>query len=176
MARQSSARQSSASGARRLLAALTIALSALTALPALAGSGQGPAAALVTPVDATPLKIITAVTTQAFQVEVRDTPEGREVGLMHRRSMPEAQGMLFDFERDAPVAMWMKNTLIPLDMVFIRADGTIARVARQTEPMSTRIIASGEPVRYVLELNGGVTEKLGIQPGDRVKHPAIAGK
>ena len=87
-----------------------------------------------------------------------------------------SQPLCFASESEGADAMWMKNTLIPLDMVFIRADGTIARVARQTEPMSTRIIASGEPVRYVLELNGGVTEKLGIQPGDRVKHPAIAGK
>jgi len=166
-----------ASPAPRIAAGFAIILSALAAGPTLAaGPARAPDAALVTPSDATPLKIVTAVSTHAFQVEVRDTPEGREVGLMHRRSMPEDHGMLFDFGEEAPVAMWMKNTLIPLDMVFIRADGTIARVARQTEPMSTRIIASGEPVRYVLELNGGVTDKLGIQPGDRVKHPSIAGK
>jgi len=169
--------QPAAKRTRCVLAALAIALYALSGPPAqAAGSSQGPAAALVTPVDATPLRIVTAVATHAFKVEVRDTPEGREVGLMHRRSMPEDHGMLFDFEREAPVAMWMKNTLIPLDMVFIRADGSIARVARQTEPMSTRIIASDEPVRYVLELNAGVTDNLGIRSGDRVKHPSIADK
>lgn len=137
------------------------------------GANQGPSAAYETPAHATPLKIVTPVTTYNFQVEVRDTPQGREVGLMHRRSMPENHGMLFDFEREAPVAMWMRNTLIPLDMLFIRADGTVARVAQRTEPMSTRIIPSGEPIRYVLELNGGVTEKLGIGLGDRVRHPSL---
>ncbi|AWN44659.1 hypothetical protein DK389_19175 [Methylobacterium durans] len=95
----------------------------------------------------------------------------RARGLMFRRSMPANRGMLFDFERSLPVTMWMKNTYLPLDMVFIRADGTIARIESDTEPLSTRVIASGEPVLSVLELNAGVANKLGLRPGDRIDHP-----
>lgn len=139
------------------------------------GPGRAPGAALVTPVDAAPLKIVTASGTHAFAVEVRDTPEGRAVGLMHRPAMPEGQGMLFDFEQTMPIDMWMKNTLLPLDMIFIRPDGGIASIAAHTKPLSTRIIPSGEPVRYVLELNAGAAERIGARPGDRVAHPLIAG-
>ena len=84
--------------------------------------------------------------------------------------MAADHAMLFDFWRFFPVTMWMKNTYLPLDMVFIRADGTIARVAADTEPLSTAIISSGEPVLGVLELNAGTAAKLGIRPGDRVEH------
>jgi uncharacterized membrane protein (UPF0127 family) len=79
--------------------------------------------------------------------------------------------MLFDFQRMAPVSMWMQNTYIPLDMLFIRADGTIARIEEHTEPLSTRTIPSGEPVLGVLELNAGTSSQLGIKAGDRVEHP-----
>ncbi|MBE7244272.1 hypothetical protein MHIMP23_15190 [Methylobacterium hispanicum] len=95
----------------------------------------------------------------------------RARGLMFRRSMAPNHGMLFDFERVEPVAMWMKNTYLPLDMLFIRADGTVARVAADTEPLSTATILSGEPVLAVLELNAGTAARLGIRPGDRVDHP-----
>jgi uncharacterized membrane protein (UPF0127 family) len=78
--------------------------------------------------------------------------------------------MLFDFGTTEPVAMWMQNTFISLDMLFIRADGRIARIAARTEPLSTRTIPSGEPVLSVLEINGGVAEKLGIKAGDMVEH------
>jgi uncharacterized membrane protein (UPF0127 family) len=89
---------------------------------------------------------------------------------MFRRSMAPDRGMLFDFEQVAPVAMWMKNTYLPLDMLFIRADGTVARIAADTEPLSTKVIPSGEPVLAVLELNAGTTARLGIRAGDRVEH------
>jgi uncharacterized membrane protein (UPF0127 family) len=79
--------------------------------------------------------------------------------------------MLFDFERAEPVTMWMKNTYLPLDMLFIRPDGTVSRIAADTEPLSTAIIPSGGPVSAVLELNAGTAAKLGIQVGDRVEHP-----
>lgn len=105
-----------------------------------------------------------------FQVEVMRTPETRARGLMHRKYMPGDRGMLFDFGQVEPVSMWMQNTYIPLDMLFIRADGTIARIAEQTEPLSVRTIPSGEPVLSVLEINGGVAAKLGIRPGDKVEH------
>jgi uncharacterized protein len=108
---------------------------------------------------------------QTFKVEVARNDADRAQGLMFRRSMPADQGMLFDFARVEPVSMWMQNTYLPLDMLFIRADGTIARIAANTEPLSTRTIPSGEPVLAVLELNAGTAAKLGIKPGDRVEHP-----
>ncbi|MBQ0823038.1 DUF192 domain-containing protein [Microvirga terrae] len=108
---------------------------------------------------------------QTFRVEVARNDADRAQGLMFRRSMPADQGMLFDFGRVEPVSMWMQNTYLPLDMLFIRADGTIARIAANTEPLSTRTIPSGEPVLSVLELNAGTAAKLGIKPGDRVEHP-----
>ena len=118
-----------------------------------------------------PLTIVSGGKRHLFQVEVMRTPEQRAKGLMHRNYMPADRGMLFDFQRVEPVAMWMQNTFISLDMLFIRADGTIARIAERTEPLSTRTIPSGEPVLSVLEINGGVSETLGLKPGDRVEHP-----
>jgi len=104
----------------------------------------------------------------AFEVELAITPEEKEHGLMFRRELPQGHGMLFDFGFDQPVAFWMKNTFIPLDMLFIRADGRILRIAENTEPLSERNIPSGGPVRAVLEVIGGTAKKLGIAPGDRV--------
>jgi uncharacterized protein len=114
------------------------------------------------------LEIASKSGVHAFQVEMAITPEEKEHGLMFRRELPEGTGMLFDFQFDQPVAFWMKNTYIPLDMLFIRADGRILRIAENTEPMSERNIPSGGPVRAVLEVVGGTAKKLGIAPGDRV--------
>jgi uncharacterized membrane protein (UPF0127 family) len=111
-----------------------------------------------------------------FQVEVARNGADRAQGLMYRRSMAADHGMLFDFARVEPVAMWMQNTYLPLDMFFIRADGTIARIAENTEPLSTRTISSGEPVLGVLETVAGTAKRLGIHPGDRVQHPLFARK
>ncbi len=108
---------------------------------------------------------------QAFQVEVARNDADRAQGLMFRRSMAADRGMLFDFARVEPVSMWMQNTYLPLDMLFIRPDGIIARIAANTEPLSTRTISSGEPVLAVLELNAGTAAKLGIKAGDKVEHP-----
>jgi uncharacterized membrane protein (UPF0127 family) len=116
------------------------------------------------------LVIVSGSARHAFQVEVMRTPEQRARGLMYRNYLPADRGMLFDFAVSEPVAMWMQNTYIPLDMLFIRADGTVARIAERTEPLSTRTIPSGEPVLSVLEINGGVSRQLGIKPGDRVEH------
>ena len=120
---------------------------------------------------AEPLTIVTQSGPRRFDVEVMRDDAGRSRGLMFRRSMAPDHGMLFDFEREEPVTMWMKNTYLPLDMVFIRPDGTISRIAAETEPLSTAIIPSGGPVIAVLELNAGVAAKLGIKPGDRIQHP-----
>ncbi len=87
---------------------------------------------------------------------------------MYRKELPEGRGMLFDFKREQEVGFWMKNTYIPLDMIFIRADGTIRRIAANTEPLSERMVPAGGPVRYVLEVIGGTARKLGIEPGDKV--------
>ncbi|MFM9975101.1 MAG: DUF192 domain-containing protein [Beijerinckiaceae bacterium] len=122
------------------------------------------------------LTIVTASGRHPFQVEVMRTPDQRAKGLMFRNYMPADRGMLFDFERTEPVAMWMQNTFIPLDMLFIRPDGTIARIAVGTEPMSTRTIPSGEPVLGVLELNAGAAEKIGAKAGDRIEHSLFKAK
>jgi uncharacterized membrane protein (UPF0127 family) len=105
-----------------------------------------------------PLTIAGASGRHAFQVEVA-------------RSLAPDRGMLFDFARVQPISMWMQNTYIPLDMIFIRADGSIARIAENAEPLSTRTIPSGEPVLAVLEVIGGTAARLGVKPGDRVEHP-----
>lgn len=150
------------------------ALSFITACLAWVALAMGPSPALAQA--AAPaagleqLVIVSGGTRHVFQVEVMRTPDQRAKGLMYRNYMPEDRGMLFDFARTEPVAMWMQNTYIPLDMLFIRANGTISRIAERTEPLSTRTIPSGEPVLSVLEINGGVAEKLGIKPGDKVEH------
>ncbi|HEY8381753.1 MAG TPA: DUF192 domain-containing protein [Microvirga sp.] len=121
-----------------------------------------------------PLAIVTqGGQRHAFLVEVARNDADRAQGLMYRRSMPADRGMLFDFGKVEPVAMWMQNTYISLDMLFIRPDGTIARVAPNAEPLSTRTIPSGEPVLAVLELNAGTAARLGIKAGDRVEHPVF---
>jgi uncharacterized membrane protein (UPF0127 family) len=117
------------------------------------------------------LEIVSKTGVHTFAVELAKSDAERAQGLMYRRELPEGRGMLFDFQRDDEVAMWMKNTYIPLDMVFIRSDGRIVRIAENTEPRSERIISSGGPVRGVLEVIGGTARKLGIAAGDRVAHP-----
>src|SRR5919107_979425 len=119
-----------------------------------------------------PLAIVTqGGQRHSFQVEVARNDADRAQGLMYRRSMPADRGMLFDFGKVEPVAMWMQNTYIPLDMLFIRPTGVSARLAADTEPLSTRTIPSGEPVLSVLELNAGTAARLGIKPGDKLEHP-----
>jgi uncharacterized membrane protein (UPF0127 family) len=105
-----------------------------------------------------------------FKVELATTPAARQQGLMYRREMAADAGMLFDFKRSQPVAFWMRNTYIPLDMTFIRADGTIANIAARTIPGSETPVPSDGVVRGVLEINGGLSERLGIGAGDRVLH------
>lgn len=120
------------------------------------------------------LLIITTDTgDQRFGVEIADTPRERSRGLMYRRSMGDDEGMLFDFGDEEPASFWMHNTYIPLDMLFIKADGTIESIAKRTTPLSDRSIDSKGPVRYVLEINGGLSDKLHIAPGDSVSGPAI---
>ena len=107
---------------------------------------------------------------QLLSVEIADTPALRERGLMFRHRVPEDRGMLFLYEGVGPVAMWMKNTYIPLDMAFIRSDGTVARLIEGAEPHSLETIESREPVAAVLEVAAGAAHKLGLKPGARVRH------
>ncbi len=99
----------------------------------------------------------------------------RERGLMLVKQPPEGQGMLFDFKTGQPVAFWMHNTCISLNMIFIRGDGIIAHIAEHAKPMSDELIPSAGPVRAVLEVIAGTAEKLGIKPGDRVTGSIFAG-
>jgi hypothetical protein len=114
------------------------------------------------------LEIASKTGVHAFSVEIANTEADREKGLMFRKELPEGQGMLFDFEHDQPVGFWMQNTYISLDMIFIRGDGSVLRIAENTEPLSTRIIPSGGSVRAVLEVIAGTARKFGIAPGDHV--------
>jgi uncharacterized membrane protein (UPF0127 family) len=125
--------------------------------------------------DLTPLTVETASGKHAFQVEIADDDASRGTGLMYRRSLAPDRGMLFDFGREQPVAMWMQNTFVPLDMAFIRADGTVHRVEEHTTPLSTRTIDSGVDVRYVLEVPAGTAGRIGMKRGSKVRHPIIAG-
>ncbi len=117
------------------------------------------------------LTIVTATGEHRFEVEIADDDEERRIGLMYRTSLPENAGMLFDFGPETAIrSMWMKNTLIPLDMAFIDQNGRIVRIAAETTPRSLASISSGAPVLAVLEVNGGRFEALGVKEGDLVRH------
>lgn len=118
-----------------------------------------------------PLEIATQSGVHVFSVEMATTEEEKTTGLMYRKELPDGKGMLFDFSPEQQISMWMKNTYISLDMIFIRADGRILRIAENTEPMSTNIISSGGLAKGVLEVIAGTAQKYGIRPGDRVAHP-----
>lgn len=109
----------------------------------------------------------------AFVVEVASTREQLSQGLMYRRTMAANAGMLFDFGRVQAAGMWMKNTFIPLDMLFVAADGRIAGIAERTVPGSLEVIESPGAIRAVIELNGGTASRLGLKAGDRVVHPPL---
>lgn len=131
-------------------------------------------AAFVAPVLAAPLEpldIETKAGVRHFQVEVMRTDAERERGLMYRRDMAADRGMLFQFDKEDRIFMWMKNTYLPLDMVFFGKDGRVVSIARDTEPLSERIISSGEPATTVVEFNAGTAAKLGIEKGDRLIFP-----
>ncbi len=106
-----------------------------------------------------------------FEVEVADDPAERAEGLMYRQSLADNAGMLFLYPQPQPVEFWMKNTPLSLDIVFVRADGTIARIAANTTPMSEDRIPSDEPVLAVLEVKAGIMQQLGIAAGDRLRNP-----
>lgn len=156
-------RQAAWSIARGWLAAILVVGFAATGAPARAASFQ-------------PLEIVTKNGVQVFSVEMATTEEEKQTGLMYRKELADGKGMLFDFNPEQEISMWMKNTYVSLDMIFIRADGRILRIAENTEPLSTRIISSRGPARAVLEVVAGTAQKYGIRPGDRVGHPLFGSK
>lgn len=116
------------------------------------------------------LVVVTAARELKFDIEMAVNDAQRSRGLMFREKLGPYEGMLFDFHQEQPVSFWMKNTLIPLDMIFIAADGTVRHVHANAVPKSEEAIPSQHPVRGVLEINGGSARLLGIKPGDKVKH------
>jgi uncharacterized membrane protein (UPF0127 family) len=140
---------------------------ALAAILFLAASAGGPA--LGGELDS--LEIVTATGRHVFQVEIVNNDATRERGLMDRRFMAADHGMLFEFDREAPVSFWMKNTYIPLDMIFIAPSGVVTHIAANAEPLSERVIPSAGPCIAVLELNGGMAASIGLKVGDKVRHP-----
>ena len=122
------------------------------------------------------IEIVSGTGVHAFNVELATNDAERERGLMFVKSLPEGQGMLFDFKRDQPVSFWMHNTYIPLDMIFIAGNGRIMHIAENAKPLSDDLIPSQYPVRAVLEVIGGTAEKLGIKPGDRVTGSIFGGR
>ena len=139
-------------------------LAFLIAFCLVAGAGDTRAASLER------LEIATKSGPRTFMVEMATTDAEKNIGLMHRSELPDGRGMLFDFSPPQLVSMWMKDTLISLDMIFIQADGRILRIAHNTEPLSTMAIPSGGVVKGVLEVIGGTAKTYGIVPGDRVEH------
>ena len=121
------------------------------------------------------LEIASKTGVHVFSVELAVTDEERAKGLMFRKEVPEGYGMLFDFKKEQLVTMWMKNTYVSLDMIFISDNGRIARIAQNTKPESEDIISSGAQVRAVLEVVAGTAKKMGIAAGDKVAYPIFSG-
>lgn len=109
----------------------------------------------------------------SFSVEIADTARERAIGLMHRLSLPAREGMIFFYPAPGPVAFWMRNTLIPLDMLFIAPDGRITKIHKNAVPLDETPIHGGDQVLAVLEINGGLSQKLGIKAGNVVRHPGF---
>jgi uncharacterized protein len=121
------------------------------------------------------LSIVSSTGRHQFKVEVAETQAQMMQGLMFRRSLAPDAGMLFDYKQPTMATMWMRNTLIPLDMLFVDVQGRIVSIHQRAVPQSDDVIAAAAPVRAVIELNGGTAARLGIEPGDQVVHPIFGG-
>ncbi|MEM6483136.1 MAG: DUF192 domain-containing protein [Pseudomonadota bacterium] len=111
--------------------------------------------------------------TARFTIELADEPDEQAEGLMHRESMPRSSGMLFAYPSPRPTRFWMRNTLISLDMIFADASGVVQKVHRDARPLDETPIFGGNAIQYVLEINAGLSERLGIGPGTQLRHPVI---
>lgn len=119
------------------------------------------------------LVLHTASGAHAFTVEVVDTPETRAQGLMFRQELAPDAGMLFDYRREQPASFWMRNTFIPLDMIFVGTDGVVKSIHVNARPHDVTPITSGVPVQFVLEIPGGRSVEIGLEPGDRMEHVRV---
>lgn len=147
----------------RILAVLLFSLLALIAGPAVADDAAGDRVVIETASGAK----------HGFKVELAITPEQQMRGLMYRESLPAAAGMLFLYDDPVLASFWMRNTLIPLDLIFIRPDGRIANIHANAKPLDETPLRSTEPVTGILEINGGLAARLGIKAGDKVLHPSF---
>lgn len=159
---------------RRAVVGAALLIVAVTAAAALWWAGHQTASIDATLEKASPhvekLELVTQAGVHVLDVEIAKTPEEQALGLMFRNELPDDRGMLFPYKTPRELSMWMRNTYIPLDMVFIRADGTIHRIEERTEPLSEKIISSEGPVTAVLEIAGGAASRLGLKTGDTVRH------
>ena len=129
--------------------------------------------AMVLPLDPAPLVAETDKGEQSFKIEIADDQPERTAGLMYRNFMPDDHGMLFIFDKTQQVGFWMKDTVLPLDLIFIDEEGVV-RGVKEGKPLSEALISPGVPVRFVLELKKGTAARTGIEDGDIVRHPRIA--
>jgi uncharacterized membrane protein (UPF0127 family) len=120
-----------------------------------------------------PLSFVTQGGKHSIIVEVADSEAERNTGLMFRTALADDEGMIFLYPEDGPISMWMKNTYISLDMIFVRKDGTVHRIQEDTEPFSEAVISSGGDVRAVIEMKAGSARRLGLKAGDKVDYPAF---
>lgn len=155
-------------------AALLRVLSTVFALLLLMGSVHDSTAQVAMRRDTLILK--TSGGDKTIDIEIAETAEQKAIGLMFRTSLADTAGMLFPYAPPTEITMWMKNTFIPLDMVFIKPDGTVHRIAARTEPLSEKVVASEGDCAAVLELAGGAAERLGLKAGDRVLHALFSPK
>jgi uncharacterized membrane protein (UPF0127 family) len=155
--------------ARALVAAWLLAMG-----PVLGDVVVAAAQEVIPPGPTTELSVDTATGVWPFQVELADDPAERSQGLMYRKSMAPDHGMLFDMGETRPAGFWMRNTLVSLDIIFIGADGRVRTIATDAVPLSEDVIESGVPIRFVLELVAGTARRIGLEPGDTVRHPRIA--
>ncbi len=148
-----------------MLRSLPAALAALVLL-----NGAADAASACDPLE---IEILTGQGSRTFAIEIADDPDEQARGLMFRPALPADAGMLFVYDPPRPANFWMRNTMIPLDMIFIDDTGRVESIAERTDPYSERVSSSQGDVRAVLEINGGVSRALGIGPGAQVIHPAF---
>jgi len=151
---------------RAVLAGLLASAAATTSLAQNGGQPQK------LPADIEPLRILTGQGERRFSIEVADDDREREIGLMHRRFMEDNRGMLFVFPTTRRLGFWMRNTPMPLDLIFAAEDGRIVAIL-QGQPFSEAPISPPEPARFVLELKSGIAKRNGIAVGDRLDHPEI---